>query len=541
MNKGELGLYSCISMTKVDFLEHNKNELDIKITAIHEYIHSYLIRTSLYGNFISGLININNIEKEETKYESILLKNQRKLQETVATLTEIIYVWYKCGYAKANNYYYKLPNEYQSFIRKYKYIINEEYILGIYSQYIEYTNKVKQENKSDKELCEDINIFCNSIKDTSDINTALNLLLYLILETAEISLMIDVSDIYENCDNVKDFEKDIESRNAKKYNPNYRFKEYIKYLLPRDKKNKAKFDISNIIDIPEELGTELIEKNDNCILKMYEDYNSVDLNRSKNILEEPEYKVYPRLNKVSDFENEAILYAQPYPLNKESIKKLFGSKIESKYYSLDKYILNNFLKDIEILHIHPAVGSEEKVEYEVTINNTLNRNAKLKFENNFVVNNINLYCNISKKSHLFKLLQLYKGDLLFTGCHRTKDILLEMKERQINNCVFINSVSSITTSIPFINDLFKGNDGEVVSSIYGDILLMKNDNIIFFQCMLPSCVDILNKNIINKRIELNRVNKVDVDELTIVNNAEWNKIMLALEYYFKGCASHVMK
>ena len=540
MNEEKLGQYTYISMTKVDVIEHQG--LDIKITAIHEYIHSYLVRCTPYGNFLRALVNISHIEKRHEKYIDILDKNQDVLHETVATLVEIIYVWYKYGYAKSTKYLYSLPDKYKKLASKYKYIFDEEYVINIYKQYLSFVDEIIVKNKEDENLCKNLKSYCNDIIDEDESKTALNLLMYLIIKTAELSLMIDISSIEEiYWETPHILKKYTENEEYKKYHPSNRFRHYIKYVLPRKKGQASKFDLNEVILLPYELGIELDNKHDEYILNMYEKDMSLYMKKIKNIIEEPVYVKQPILNKVSDLENEAILYAQPYPLNIKTIKKLFDTGTESKYRTLNKEQFMGLIRGIEFLHIHPRTGSEEEVEYSITINNTLNEKMKFKFNGDLKkMDNLNLGYVIENKENLLELLQEYDGDLLFTGCHRTKNILIEMKNRKIKNTVFINSVSSLTTSIDFINDLFKGNDAEIVNTIYGDILIIKQDNMIFLQCMLPSCFDIIYKNIENKRIKLNTVKEVNIEELSIINKEEWNKIELSLEYYFKDCASYIV-
>lgn len=539
MSEQKLGQYTYISMTKVDIIEH-KN-LDIKITAVHEYIHSYLVRSTPYGNFLRGLENINSVDKRNKDYIDILDKNQDALHETVSTLIEIIYVWYKYGYAKSTKYFYSLPNDYKKLASKYKYIFDEKYVLNIYRQYLEFIDKTIEENKEDEKFCKRLRTYCNNILDEDEQKTSLNLLMYLILRTAELSLMIDVSSIekvyWETPHILKKYTRNEE---YKKYHPSYRFREYIKYVLPR-KKQASKFNIGEVLCLPDVLGVELDNKNDEYILSMYKKDKLSDIEKIKNIIREPIYVKYPILNTINDLENEAILYAQPYPLNIKSIKKLFGTKIKSEYRNLNEEQFINLLRCVEFLHIHPRTGSKEEIEYLITINNTLNQKMKIKFNGDFMeINNLNLDYIIEIKEDLLKLLQGYEGDLFFTGCNRSKNILIEMKNRKIENNIFINSVSSLTTSIDFINHLFKGNNAEIVNTIYGDILIIRQDNIIFSQCMLPSCFDILDKNISNKRIKLNSVKEVNVESLSIVNNEEWHKIELSIEYFFKECASYII-
>lgn len=540
MNEEKLGQYTYISMTKVDIMEHQG--LDMKITAIHEYIHSYLVRGTPYGNFLRGLIDINRIDKKNEQYIDILDKNQDTLHETVATLVEIIYVWYKYGYAKSKKYLYSLPDKYKKLASKYKYIFNEEYVMNIYKQYLCFIDETIDKNKSDEKLCKDLKSYCNNIIDEDDKKTVLNLLMYLILKTAELSLMIDISSIAEiYWETPHTLKKYTENEAYKEYHPSYRFREYIKYVLPRKKGEASNFDLNEVIYLPYELGLKLYNKNDKYILSMYEKDRVSNIKKIKNIIDEPIYMKYPALNTINDLENEAILYAQPYPLNIKTIKKLFGTETKSKYITLNEEQFMYSLRYIEFLHIHPGVGSKEKFEYLITINSTLNKKMKFEFNGNLVkIDNLNLTYTIYTKEKLFKLLERYDGDLLFTGCHRTKTILVEMKNRKIENNVFINSASSLTTSINFINDLFKDNNAEIVNTMYGDILMIRQDNIIFFQCILPSCLDILDKNIVNKRIKLNMAKEVSIEELSIINCEEWNKIELSLEYYFKDCASYII-
>lgn len=89
--------------------------MQIYTTAVHEFIHSYLTKGSLYGNYLIDMRRLNSIDNKYSrefksrtnnwgnrKYRNqvifdYLQKNMITLQEYTATLTELLYSKYKYG------------------------------------------------------------------------------------------------------------------------------------------------------------------------------------------------------------------------------------------------------------------------------------------------------------------------------------------------------------------------------------------------------------------------------------------------------------
>ena len=536
MNKGLLGKYTYIAMTKVDIWEHRN--MDIKATAVHEYIHSYLVRTTLYGNFMMSLEQANSLDKTYEDIIETLYENEESLQEAVATLIEIIYIWYKDGEIVAKKNLKNLPKLYQKYIRNYQHIFDKEYIINIYRQYLDFVNVNIDKYKDDKEFYEEQKWYCESIRDETEEKTALNLLIFLILKSAKLALTIDMSKIDKSYWNTKKkIKRYICNQFSKEYYPNVRFKMCMKCIFPRLKGEKSKFNLSKDISIPQNLHKGISKEVDQYILCRYEEAKSKDGGRIKNKIKEYIYKQGPLINTIKNLELESILYASPQILNIETAKEMFNGDFLITTGDIKQSLVEKILSKIEVLHIHPSTGKDEKYEYIIALSTIINNNV---IDNHLRIhNNIQVKCTLESNEQLFKLIDKYENDLYFTGCQRTEHILEELEIRKSPNNIFINSAASLSTSIDFINRFFENANAEIINMKYGDVLYMKKNNMIFIQCVLPESYDIIRKAVEAGQIRLKNLRKVELSKSKILNQNEWEKMELILEAYFKGGATYI--
>ncbi|CEQ17879.1 hypothetical protein [Paraclostridium sordellii] len=519
-------------MTKIDILKH-KN-LDIRTTAVHEYIHSYLVRGTSYGNFVRGLGHVNLINNKNENLIKILYKNEKFVHESTSTLLELIYTWYKEGYLVAQKNLKCIHKDYKKYISKYKHIFDRDYVIEIYRQYLNFIDDSIENNKDDERLCNDMKKYCEYICEDTEEKSSLNLLIYLIIKTSELALTIDMSTIdKEYLETSKSLERYI-NLYPEIYHPNSRFKEYMKHVFPKSTEVKSKFNLNEIVKLPKTLGKDLDYRLYEYIIDRYEEDESVDINKIKNKLDEPVYTKRPSISKMEDLEDEAVLYAHPYLLNKESIEKLFGDKFYILNGKLEQSKFELLLNNSKILHIHPRTGGKEKYEYGISINTIINKNIR----NKNGIHAVSILHTIESKEELIKLINNYHGDIYFTGCPRSEHILLEINKKSLQKNIYINSAASLTLSIDFINHYFEGSDAEVINTKYGDVLFMKKDNMVFFQCMIPKSFTVINRMIKNERIYLNDLKEINVHESNILSNNEWETIELLLEYYFKSNATY---
>ncbi|HHK5547689.1 TPA: hypothetical protein ACQUHN_004166 [Bacillus thuringiensis] len=528
LKKGFLGQYTYISMAKVDIYEHEN--LDIKVTAVHEYIHSHLVRGTLYGNFMRGIDQANLIDNRYNKIFDMLYKNEEKIQETTATLIELIYVWYKKGLSTALANFKKLPKPYSKYIREYEHLLNLEYVMKVYKQYWEFIDQKIERNSKDEEYCKRIQKFNEEMIDDTEEKSALNVILYLILKIAEFSMTIDMGEIDASLwESEKKFTKYIRNQHSKKYHPNARFKEYMKNLFPNKTTNIDRFILDSIVILPNKYNRDEFLNVDNYILERYEGGVDVDKNLIKNKLNESMNIYIPFMNRIDKLETEAMIYALPYPLNIESAEKLFGDAFWVDEGIMDKELMEIAIENAKIIHIHPTTGIENPFSYHVKINSTFNAGL---IENLHDVKRVLQGSYVTEYlADLFTLIENYKGIIYITGCHRSKGLLNELINRNKENKIFINSVASLTSSIEFLNMHFSGNDGEIIRTKYCDIMILRNSYFTFFQYLLPKSDEIIRNLIKEKRIHLSQL-KVS-EKSTILNQSDWGKIKLFTEQFYK--------
>ena len=74
----ELGKYIYLAITKVHVWSHGL--INIRATAIHEYVYSYLVRGTLYGDFMRAIEWTNRKSYEHYSTEAKELKNLRMIE-----------------------------------------------------------------------------------------------------------------------------------------------------------------------------------------------------------------------------------------------------------------------------------------------------------------------------------------------------------------------------------------------------------------------------------------------------------------------------
>ena len=310
----------------------------------------------------------------------------------------------------------------------------------------------------------------------------------------------------------------------------------MKHVFSEKSQNIDRFSLNGVVSFPKEYYADNLFNVDNYILERYKEGNIEVQNLMKNKLKENGYIQRPHLNKINKLEQEAIMYAQPYPLNKESAEKLFGNAFWVDDADIDQKDIKQVIDSSKIIHIHPSTGKEDQYSYDISVNSIFNPETVKTSKVNKV---LQASCTIRNLEELLVLIQDYIGILYITGCHRSKKLLDELKSRGKDNKIYINSVASLTSSIEFINEHFNGNEAEIVQTKYCDILLMKNSKYVFFQYLLPGSQEILQKAISEQRICLKRL--IFSQKCTLLKQIEWDRIENFTEEYFKECCTYMAK
>lgn len=525
MQKGFLGQYTYIAMTKVDIYEH-KNQ-NIKATAVHEYIHASLVRSTLYGNFMQSIESVNKIDN---KYEKIIKKlyaNEEKLQETTATLIELLYIWYEDGFDVMNDALKNLSDPYNKYILKYKHILNETYIMEIYKEYIKSIEKIIKDNENDFELHYDLRNFIKSLEDGNEEKTALNLIQFLIMRTAGLAMTVDLLEIDESLWNTeKKITRYICNQHANKYYPNSRFDKCMKHIFSeviRDTNDR--FILDDIISMPDKVIDFKLYNTKDFISEKYSS-NSENKNIIENTLDEYIYIQAPLISTFNDLEKEALIYAIPYPLNEESANKLFGENYWVYNAKAPSDIMPALISKQSVLHIHPSTGNKEKYSYDICLNTITNPKILdyVRFNKDDLTKGdlskqtLEIKCKIDSLDELLNLLIDYHGTIYITGCQRSSQLIEALENQNKNRKLLINSVASLTSSLDFINEYFTDLDAEIISTHYTDFLLIENKNKVFIQYLMPS--------ITNKLLELKNDNRLNLNQILLKEKSDLHPLYL---------------
>lgn len=523
MKRGDLGCYNYLSMTKIDIFEHDR--LNLKITAIHEYIHSFLTKGTLYGMYCTALYSVNPINPKHDKIFVLLNNNMIKIQETVATLIELIYILAISGQKEMDKHLQELPKPYSSYVYSYKYILNEDYAKNLYEKYKFYLEDMLGQEKMESRIKE--------FKSTTELKTALNVLGFMVLRNAEIALDINLQEFDNGLWTSKKQMERFLANNSSKYQPRARFNAIMKDTLPNTVMYPQKeftFTIPMNVALLEKISNEMIFNISEDVINKYVEDNSEIQNFSELINKVKEEKNFdkPNISKIEEIESEALLYAMPYILNKENIKKTFGKEIKCvyKYTTIDN--IRSILNNSEILHIHVATGEKNKYQYYVGLSSDLNKNII----NNSRIDVVEIRTSIEDVLEFKELICKYNGILYFTGCDRTEHIL-DLGDFALIP-IFINSATSIKPSKNFINKYFGGERGFVFRSAFGEVFCVKKDNIIFFQPMIPGTYyNVLRRKVHDGTIKLDNVYYYENFVEDFMSKNEFDLINCLLESYYK--------
>ncbi|WP_339289157.1 hypothetical protein [Paenibacillus sp. FSL E2-0201] len=527
LKKGLLGIYNYLPMTKVDVLEHNR--LNVKATAVHEYIHSYLTKGTLYGIYLITLNSLNRIDQKHERSLRLLISNMIRMQETVATLVELIYIFSKCGEDEMNNHLRQLTKPYSTYINDYRYLLNKDYAINLFKRY-----RVYLEDNVGRVEMED---FIEKFSSTSELTTALNILNFVIIRTAEIALNIDLRKIDKQLwINTNKIEKII-NNDCLRYNPSTRFKKIMKSVLPDFKRNPNKefmFVVPGDIYTQEIINDEMLYGIKEDVLSRYVDnevINSQNAIHFTNTVDEDKYVQKTNILKIEELENESLLYAMPYILNTESANAIFGKRVKYLISDVEFTNIDKILPHSEIIHIHVTTGRKNQYKYYIGLSSDLNKNIK---NNTANYDDVEIRASMDRLEEFQKLLSDYKGIMYFTGCNRTEHVLDSIDYSNNTNPIFVNSASSMKPSIDFVNKYFKGQSGFVIKSDFGDVLCVKKNNLIFFQPIIPGTYEVIKYKIYDGTICLNEIYYYDEFIDNILSKDEFSTVKRLLYSTYKS-------
>ncbi len=129
----------------------------LRIAAIHEYVHAFLTKASNYGMYIVTLNNVlksretfkdgltgsskQRLNDNQNKIYKFFLKmneNMKEMQETLATLIEILYICHIKNYKTAKDYMDSAISHYKNYIKDFSFIIEEGFLCEIKDIYVKY-------------------------------------------------------------------------------------------------------------------------------------------------------------------------------------------------------------------------------------------------------------------------------------------------------------------------------------------------------------------------------------------------------------------
>ncbi len=484
------GEYNYYSYTKIDTYSNNDDFL-ITATAVHEFVHSILIKTTSYGSYVTLLFHGNknnkrflqyvekNVEKQQIKNNrndkilNSLVDNMIQLQEATATLVELIYVMARLGLEEMNKYFFRLGESYKKYIRAYEHILQESYISDYERVYM---NWLKNENIS----------YYNELNNADSQYRKFNIVINIVIKLAIIALNIDRID----ADNKK-----WQYPNAmintilvdKKNHPSKRFDDLMKSVFKPiealDKNNPfIGVNLEWFISTHYEIKDELLDK-------VYNKFESEYLEaRNSNLLSEVRYVQGIDWNSIEALERNAVLTGIPSILSKSSSEKIFRGYLSPfkntnlKNVHINKTSISDFDSELYkvfiqsktvFLSIVPSGSYDVKYEYEFHVEQDIIENELLN------INHIRLIV-LGRDNALSVLKEVDATKLVLLGVDRDPDIIDESIIEKFER-TFIYPANNVLSFIDIINDRFSGSTIHITKDEYFHMMYIRNNKKILFQ------------------------------------------------------------
>lgn len=514
-NYNILGEYNYYAYTKIDTYSSESDFL-ISAAAVHEFVHSILTKGSTYGSYVTLLFhgNKNNknhlqyVEKEKVEKQQIkngrndkilysLIDNMIKMQETTATLVELLYVSAKSESVEKKRYMRNLGESYHNYIKPYKYILNEKYI----SDYeMIYMNWLKETNVNEY----------NKLNQIDSSYRKFNLIIRILIESALMALNIKTIDSKS---------RNWEYPNAlintilceEKNHPSKRFdnlmKSVFKPIEEIDKKNPFSYvELDTYTLSHQEVKNDLFDKT----FKQFE--SKYIQERNGNLLSDVRYVKGISWDSIESLESNAILTGIPRILSENSSEKILKGYLnpfkESEFNKvyIEKISIQNSSRESYIdftrsktvyLQVVPSGSNKEKYEYEFHIEKYIIRNKELKIEHiRYIVLGRDLALNVLK--------EVESTNLVLLGIDRDPEMMNEKIVEKFNR-VFIYPCTNVLSFINVIDNNFPNSTIHIMKDEYFHMMYIRNKKKILFQPIITRIDSYLKQasNIENRIFEIN--------------------------------------
>ena len=496
-----IGLYAYRSYTKVDVWEEEKED-NINSTAIHEFVHSYITKASDYGRYLIAILSVlknhkncycfckkdkNNYMKKIWKLEKIFLSlndNMKEMQECLAYLIETLYICETKGFEEGKQYLKKIEKQFNS-IKSYEHIIDQKYLYDICKSYMEYLkiNNINKHSLLQKSSSKNLKIFIG-INYLIDIGiAALNIGQFNCPKTVWTYPNAFTNSVIVN----------------KKYNPNKRFRNLSRELLPLDCKaiDFSLLDIYTINCHSEEIKEEILN-----IINCYTDKktNFMAYGSDKIIVNEEIFNVSVVIDTMERFVTMAYLTAIPAILCINSADKFIQYKTSCAMRNKPKSTnsaLKTFLEisDTICINVPPGFETKKSCIYEVRIDlDFLENKWNLSSKINILEADTSVTFMI-QEDELFKLLYKFgKSKTIFlTGNYHLYSLIYTLKKMNKKHYVFL--ANNMSLLLEFIRNTTSDANTAKPNAMFleindiKNILIIRSEESIMFQPMINQYIE----------------------------------------------------
>ena len=406
-----------------DFFINIDNTVDEnKHIVIHENVHKQLSSMSTIGLLLIMMEKTRIIDGSKKWLFDKLLDSSNKLQEQVATNIEYLWILQNNGFEK-------------------------------YMEQIEELSK----NKTYSKHFNSLRIINKNVKTAEDAEQAIKIIL--VIGMLSLNINLDIFPLWE-FKNEKDFQRFLSMENNNiKYNPNTRFKIFLKYFFD------PKYIQSNYkeIELVDSTTYALDEISDLCrqtIEKIYKDSKVLDriMVRMERINNKNHIKV--------DIDDPSVLSSYPADLNVQQIN------IKQEFVDLDKIIELLKAENTSVLRFEHLLGGLEDIS--LLSYCPLNKNE--------------IYISMYNIEEIINIVKEVENPIVFVQSklfeQTGKKILKYFNFRP----AYILIENAIGSSLPFIYREFKGGKYTVLKDLKYDILVLIKSDVILIQLVVKDLI-----------------------------------------------------
>lgn len=406
-----------------DFFINIDNTVDEnKHIVIHENVHKQLSSMSTIGLLLIMMEKTRIIDGSKKWLFDKLLDSSNKLQEQVATNIEYLWILQNNGFEK-------------------------------YMEQIEELSK----NKTYSKHFNSLGIINKNVKTAEDAEQAIKIIL--VIGMLSLNINLDIFPLWE-FKNEKDFQRFLSMENNNiKYNPNTRFKIFLKYFFD------PKYIQSNYkeIELVDSTTYALDEISDLCrqtIEKIYKDSKVLDriMVRMERINNKNHIKV--------DIDDPSVLSSYPADLNVQQIN------IKQEFVDLDKIIELLKAENTSVLRFEHLLGGLEDI-------------SLLSY---WPLNKNEIYISMYNIEEIINIVKEVENPIVFVQSklfeQTGKKILKYFNFRP----AYILMENAIGSSLPFIYREFKGGKYTVLKDLKYDILVFIKSDVILIQLVVKDLI-----------------------------------------------------